>query len=53
MLKKAKETGAKLQIISCWAGDKSAGPEHGEEINEENLNEKQFNFKVKALYQVV
>ena len=51
-LKKSKETGAKLQLFSCWEGDQKAEPEHREEIDEENLNEKQFEFKEKALYQV-
>ena len=52
-LKNAKESGAKLQIFSCWEGDQTAEPEFREEINEENLNEKEFEFKEKALYQVV
>ena len=52
-LKMAKEKGAKLQIFSCWEGDQTAEPDHREEINEENLNEKKFEFKEKALYQVV
>lgn len=52
-LKKAKESGAKLQIFSCWEGDQTAKPEYREEINEGILNEKQFEFKEKALYEVV
>jgi len=52
-LKDAKESGAELQIFSCWEGDQTQEPEHREEINETTLNEKQFEFKEKALYQVV
>ena len=52
-IKNAKKSGAKLQIFSCWEGDQTAEPEFREEINEANLNEKQFEFKEKALYQIV
>jgi len=52
-IKKAKESGAKLQIFSCWEGDQADEPEHSEEITEQNLIEKQFEFKEKTLYKIV
>jgi hypothetical protein len=52
-LKKAKESGASIQIFSCWEGDQTSELEYNEEISEESLNEKQFEFKEKALYQII
>lgn len=52
-LKKAKELGASIQIFSCWEGDQTSEPEYKEEISEESLNEEQFEFKEKVLYQII
>ena len=52
-LKDAKESGAELQIFSCWEGDQNREPEYREEIDEKTLNERDFEFKEKALYRVV
>ena len=52
-IKDAKNSGAKLQIFSCWEGDQTREPEYIEEVDEKTINECQFEFKEKALYHVV
>jgi hypothetical protein len=52
-LQKAQEMGANNQIFSCWDGDQEAKPEHREEINLNRLIEANFEFKEKALYEIL
>ena len=52
-LKKAREMGANNQIFSCWDGDQEAKPEHREELDLKRLIEADFQFKEKALYQIL
>ncbi len=52
-IKDAKESGALLQLFSCWEGNQTQEPEYREEIDENTLNESLFEFKEKALYRVV
>jgi hypothetical protein len=52
-LEKAREMGASNQVFSCWDGDQEAKPEHREEINLNRLIEAKFEFKEKALYEIL
>ena len=52
-LQKARETGAQVQLYSCWDGDQSAKPEFRDQIELNHLLEASFEFKEKALYEVL
>ena len=52
-LQKARETQATIHIFSCWDGDQDAKPEHRKEINLQRLIEADFEFKEKALYEIL
>jgi hypothetical protein len=44
--------GIAIQLFSCWAGDQDSTPEFRESIDEDDLKDKEFEFKEKAFYQI-
>lgn len=52
-LQKAREMGANNQIFSCWDGDQDARPEFREQIGLNHLVDSNFEFKEKALYEIL
>ena len=52
-LNKAREMGANNQIFSCWDGDQEAKPQLREELDLKRLIKTDFEFKEKALYQIL
>ncbi|QKE63533.1 hypothetical protein HNE05_09235 [Aquipseudomonas campi] len=45
-------TGAKIEIFSCWEGEQGAAPETKEKITLDKLGTKEFEFQIKAYYEV-
>ena len=52
-LQKARETEATIHIYSCWDGDQEAKPVFREKIDLKHLVESIFEFKEKALYEIL
>ena len=47
-----RSRGAAVELFSCWQGDQSTKKEFNEQIDVDDLLEKNFEFKEKAFYEI-